>query len=74
MFIAIGRLDADSEGLLLLSDEAGLNTRLLIRSAPMRVFIGPKWKGFLLLKRFGETGARSGGARSQDIAVPGVDG
>ena len=25
----IGRLDADSEGLLLLSDEAGLNTRLL---------------------------------------------
>lgn len=26
---AIGRLDADSEGLLLLSDEAGLNTRLL---------------------------------------------
>lgn len=26
---ALGRLDADSEGLLLLSDEAGLNTRLL---------------------------------------------
>ena len=26
---SIGRLDADSEGLLLLSDEAGLNTRLL---------------------------------------------
>jgi len=26
---AIGRLDADSEGLLLLSDEPGLNTRLL---------------------------------------------
>ena len=26
---AIGRLDADSEGLLLLSDEAGLNSRLL---------------------------------------------
>jgi 23S rRNA pseudouridine2457 synthase len=26
---AIGRLDADSEGLLLLSDEAGVNTRLL---------------------------------------------
>ncbi|RPI69534.1 MAG: pseudouridine synthase [Ignavibacteriae bacterium] len=26
---AIGRLDADSEGLLLLSDEKGLNTRLL---------------------------------------------
>ena len=26
---AIGRLDADSEGLLLLSDEAGLNERLL---------------------------------------------
>jgi len=25
----IGRLDADSEGLLLLSDEAGLNSRLL---------------------------------------------
>ncbi|NDD56984.1 MAG: pseudouridine synthase [Verrucomicrobia bacterium] len=25
----LGRLDADSEGLLLLSDEAGLNTRLL---------------------------------------------
>ena len=25
----VGRLDADSEGLLLLSDEAGLNTRLL---------------------------------------------
>lgn len=26
---SLGRLDADSEGLLLLSDEAGLNTRLL---------------------------------------------
>ncbi|MES1195148.1 MAG: pseudouridine synthase, partial [Opitutus sp.] len=26
---ALGRLDADSEGLLLLSDEAGLNSRLL---------------------------------------------
>src|SRR6185369_959980 len=26
---ALGRLDADSEGLLLLSDEAGLNTQLL---------------------------------------------
>src|SRR5687768_8710327 len=26
---ALGRLDADSEGLLLLSDEAGLNTKLL---------------------------------------------
>src|ERR1041384_8073627 len=26
---ALGRLDADSEGLLLLSDEPGLNTRLL---------------------------------------------
>ena len=26
---ALGRLDADSEGLLLLSDESGLNTRLL---------------------------------------------
>jgi 23S rRNA pseudouridine2457 synthase len=26
---ALGRLDADSEGLLLLSDEAGMNTRLL---------------------------------------------
>ncbi|MCC6414504.1 MAG: pseudouridine synthase [Opitutaceae bacterium] len=26
---ALGRLDADSEGLLLVSDEAGLNTRLL---------------------------------------------
>ncbi|MBM3857076.1 MAG: pseudouridine synthase, partial [Verrucomicrobia bacterium] len=25
----LGRLDADSEGLLLLSDEAGLNTQLL---------------------------------------------
>jgi len=28
-FYPLGRLDADSEGLLLLSDEAGLNTRLL---------------------------------------------
>ena len=26
---ALGRLDADSEGLLLLSDEPGLNSRLL---------------------------------------------
>lgn len=30
---ALGRLDADSEGLLLLSDEAGLNSRLLDPSA-----------------------------------------
>lgn len=30
---ALGRLDADSEGLLLLSDEKGLNTRLLDPSA-----------------------------------------
>lgn len=30
---ALGRLDADSEGLLLLSDEAGLNSRLLEPSA-----------------------------------------
>jgi len=33
---ALGRLDADSEGLLLLSDEAGLNSRLLDPSAAHR--------------------------------------
>ena len=30
---ALGRLDADSEGLLLLSDEAGLNSRLPRRTS-----------------------------------------
>ncbi len=33
---ALGRLDADSEGLLLLSDEAGLNSRLLDPAAAHR--------------------------------------
>lgn len=33
---ALGRLDADSEGLLLLSDEAGLNSKLLDPSAAHR--------------------------------------
>lgn len=33
---ALGRLDADSEGLLLLSDEAGLNSRLLDPAAGHR--------------------------------------
>lgn len=33
---ALGRLDADSEGLLLLSDEAGLNSRLLDPEAAHR--------------------------------------
>ena len=42
----LGRLDADSEGLLLLSDEPGLNTRLLDPKMPTPAATGLKWKEY----------------------------
>ena len=47
----IGRLDADSEGLLLLTDERALNARLLHLPAPIRAFIGRRWKASLRRRR-----------------------
>lgn len=39
---ALGRLDADSEGLLLLSDEKSLNVQLLLLNMNIGVCIGRK--------------------------------
>ncbi|MBX3731547.1 MAG: pseudouridine synthase [Verrucomicrobiae bacterium] len=57
----LGRLDADSEGLLLLSDEPGLNTRLLDpRNAHRRTY-------WVLVERIPDPGALQAVARGVEL-------
>ena len=47
----IGRLDADSEGLLLLSDEPASTPGFCNPPAPIRASIGRRWKASLRRRR-----------------------
>jgi len=61
----IGRLDLDSEGLLLLSDEAGLNTRLLDPKTPTRAPTTPR-------SRVRSPRKRSRGCAEEDSSSRGI--
>ena len=69
---ALGRLDADSEGLLLLSDEAGLSTRLLDPEAghPRECWV--QVEGVPNDDSAAATGPRRRDRRLHDPALPGM--